>query len=158
MMKLQTSDWFAATALLVSIVSIGISLYATLRDRVKIKAFSNLYTDPHHNPHTWIVVTVVNHGRRTAVLTRFGGDFKGEGWQSTPLGDKGLGLHLAENEYHRIDLTPYGVLVGGKYVDLWFEDSLGRRHRVKNARKHLQEMNKIFGLNKEPKATLNSTP
>jgi hypothetical protein len=148
MMKLQASDWLAVAALLVSIVSLGISLYATLLDRIKIKAFSTLYKPHELNPHTWIEVKVVNHGRRTAVLTMFGGDIKGGGWQGSPLSDRGLGLHLAENEFHKLDLTPEQVFFVGRendeeYVDLWFEDSQGRRHRVKNARKHLQEMKKI---------------
>ena len=148
MMKLQTSDWLAVVALLLSIVSLGVSLYVTLLDRVKIKAFSTLYKKHELNPHTWIEVKIVNHGRRTAVLTRFGRDIKGGGWEASLLNDKGLGLHLAENEFHKLDLTSDQVFFVGpkndeEYIDLWFEDSQGRRHRVKNARRHLQEMKKI---------------
>lgn len=147
MMDLQISDWFSVAALLVSLVSLGMSLYATMLDRVNIKAFSTIYTRNEYNPQTWMQIKVVNHGRRTAVLTMFGGDLKDGGWAGTHLGDKGLGLHLAENEFHKLDLTADRVFcVGpendGEYVNLWFEDSQGRRHCVKHARKHLEEMKK----------------
>lgn len=144
-MDLQISDWFSVAALLVSLVSLVMSLYTTMLDRVNIKAFSTLYMRHEYNPQTYIQIKVVNHGRRTAVLTMFGGDLKDGGWEGTHLGDKGLGLYLAENEFHKLDLTPDRVFcVGpendGEYVDLWFEDSQGRRYRVNDARKHLEEM------------------
>jgi hypothetical protein len=146
-MNLQTSDWLSVAALLVSLVSLGMSLFAMLLDRAHLKTASTLYTPHEQNPHTWMQIKVTNHGRRTAVLTMFGGDLKNGGWEATHLGDKGLGLHLAENEFHKIDLTPDRAFCVGpekdsEYVNLWFEDSQGRRHRVKGARKHLQEMMK----------------
>ena len=147
MMNLQASDWLSIAALIVSILSLVMSLYVTFLDRVKIRAYSNLYPPHEHNPHAWIEVKAVNHGRRTAILTMFGGDLKGGGWEATRLGEKGLGLRLAENEFYKIDLTPDEVFFAGsendqEYEDLWFEDSQGRRHRVKHARKHLGQMKK----------------
>jgi len=68
-----------------------------------------------------------------------------ENWVGRYLGEGGIGLRLAEHEKHEFKLekddlfevTPDGdVLIG----DLWFEDTLGRRHLVKNAKRNLQQL------------------
>jgi hypothetical protein len=77
----------------------------------------------------------------------FGGDLEGGGWEGTHLGEKGQGLRLAENEFHKILLSKEDVVCAGPdkdstYLNLWFEDSLGRRHIVSQSRRHLAEMKK----------------
>ena len=144
-MNLQTSDWFSLVALVVSIVSFVVSLYATQRDRFKLKATSTFYLPDEYNDVGHIEVRIVNHGRRVAVLTMFGGDTESGGWSGQPFPAKGL--YLAENEFHKRTLTKDEAQCVGpdyetEYVSLWFEDSNGRRHQVKDSRKHLEQLKK----------------
>ena len=144
-MNLQISDWFSLVALVVSIISLAVSLYATQLDRFKLKATSTLYLPNEYNDEGHIEVRIVNHGRRVAVMTMFGGDTEVGGYSATHLVAKGL--HLAENEFHKLTLTkPEALCVGPEYeteyVSLWFEDSHGRRHQVKDSRKHLEQLKK----------------
>jgi len=87
-------------------------------------------------------IKVVNTGRRIAVLTLFGGDLEDGGWQGEGLGETGKGLHLAEHEFYNVKFYKDDVLAvspdsESNYVELWFEDSLGRRHKVKNSKKNI---------------------
>lgn len=74
-----------------------------------------------------MTVSIVNKGRRPAVLHMWGGT---------------AGLRLIEQARHELRLTsrdlaeetPDGEIV---FTDLWFEDTLGRRHIVSNAKKHI---------------------
>lgn len=144
-MNLQISDWFSLFALVVSIVSLAGSLYAIQLDRFKLKATSTLYLPDEYNDKAHIEVRIVNHGRRVAVLTMFGGDSEAGGWYGSHLFNKGL--YLAENEIHKRTLTKDEAECVGpewvnEYVSLWFEDSHGRRHQVKGSRKHLEQLKK----------------
>jgi len=143
-MNLQNFDW-SLCVLVVSIVSLGVSLYVTQLDRFKLKATSTLYLPYDYNDKAHIEVRIVNHGRRVAVLTMFGGDTEAGGWNGSHLFNKGL--YLAENEFHKRTLTKdeaecVGPEYETEYVSLWFEDSHGRRHQVKGSRKHLEQLKK----------------
>ena len=90
-------------------------------------------------------IKIVNKGRRIAILTLFGGNLDNGGWQGESLGEGRMGLHLAEHEFYEKKFYKDDVLAvapdsEGIYVDLWFEDSLGRRHMVKNSKKHIKKL------------------
>lgn len=144
------SDYMATAALVVSFLSFGTSLYFGLRDRVNLKATSKLYYasgDPRHT--AYIEVKVVNQGRRVAILTMFGGILVNGEWIGTYIGDKGKGIRLEENEYHiekvsQRELSQYDPIEEdvNEYVELWFEDSLGRRHPVRDSIHNIQALKK----------------
>lgn len=118
------------------------SLYTSLRvagrDRVKLKAWATFHPVHEHNPSASITVVIVNEGRRPAILRVFGGDFIGGSSGGTCLGgDKG-GRRLGENERHEEhlgfgELCQQGPENESEYLRLWFEDSLGNRHPVKDS-------------------------
>jgi hypothetical protein len=98
--KITISGCIAALALIVSLLSFGISLYFGLRDRVHLRAISKLYNLSGEFGPAYIEVKVVNRGRRPAILTMFGGELDNGGYIGTYLGEKGRGIRLEENEYH----------------------------------------------------------
>ena len=65
--KITISDYIAALALIVSLLSFGISLYSGLRDRVHLRAISKLYNLSGEFGPAYIKVKVVNRGRRPAI-------------------------------------------------------------------------------------------
>ncbi len=77
----------------------------------------------------------------------FGGDLAGGGWQGENLEGKGGGLHLSEHEYYersfyREDIMAVAPDSESEYVELWFEDSLGKRHKIKKSRDGIVKLNK----------------
>ena len=87
----------------------------------------------------------INTGRRPIILTTmcFDGE-NGEGWRIA-LGEDSKGVRLNENEKFTKTIEhsrQSSMLWGGpdeneKAVDLWFEDTVGKRYHVKGAKKHL---------------------
>ena len=140
--SLQFSDYVSIIALVVALLSFATAFYFGFRDRVNVKAFSTFYKGHEEYGAAHMEVRLVNHGRRVAVITMFGGDLENGGWEGTNLGEKGLGIRLAEHEFHTERLGKEEIFARGpecedKYVNLWFEDSLGKRHPVKDSKKHL---------------------
>ena len=93
--------------------------------------------------HPYIEVTIVNAGRRPIILRMWGGsDEKGE-WVGHFLGEEKRGLRLGEHERHDLSLdkndllseTPDGEVL---FHDLWVEESLGRRHPIKDAKANVK--------------------
>ena len=146
---MTVSDYMAAAALVVSFLSFGTSLYFGLRDRVKLRATSKLYNVGGEFGSAYIEVKVVNCGRRVAILTMFGGILANGEWIGTYIGDKGKGVRLEENDYH-IEKVTYNTLHEFdyhegelyEYVELLFEDSLGRRYPVKNSIHNIKALKK----------------
>jgi hypothetical protein len=92
-------------------------------------------------------IRVLNRGRRIAVLTMFGGDLVSGGWQGEGLGEKGRGLHLAEHEFferkfYREDVVATSPDSESEYLELWFEDSIGKRHKVNKSRECIEQLRK----------------
>ena len=134
----QFSDYVSAIALVVALLSFVASFYFGFRDRVNVKAFSTYYEG-------YCSIKIVNHGRRAAIITMFGGDLENGYWQATHLGEKGLGIRLAEHEFHTENFSERDILAIGpdhesEFINLWFEDSLGKRHLVKDSEEHLQRL------------------
>lgn len=128
------SEMLSCAALAVSGVSLFTSLHVAQRDTVKLRAWATFHPVHEHNPEPYITVVIVNEGRRPAILRIFGGDCA-EGSGGTYLGDKGL--RLGENERHEEHVGFAGLALNGpdemEFVSLWFEDSLGNRHKVKDS-------------------------
>lgn len=133
----------STVAVLISLSSLSFSIYSILRDRARIRAYSKFFTASEYgNAH--ISVTVVNAGRRPVILRLIGGHDSSGRWSGEYLGTDRAGLRLGEQERydHRVDkhellqLPPDDDVF--QYEDLWFEDSLGRRHFVKGAKRNIK--------------------
>jgi hypothetical protein len=92
-----------------------------------------------------MTVSVVNAGRRPVILKMWGGHDADGHWIGTRLGKDASGLHLAENEHYEFvlrkdDLLQLGPAEDVELCDIWFEDTLGQRHRVKEAKKNITKL------------------
>ena len=133
------SACLSACAILISLISLAWSIHIGRRDRGKLKATSKLYRSDSGVPY--LQVKAVNHGRRPVILTMLGADFPG-GWGGIYL-EKGT-FRLGENEAFEETVRAGDHYTmsheGEEAIDLWFEDTLCRRYRVKNAKEHLKEL------------------
>ena len=144
---MMMSDYIALAALFISLLSFTISLYFGYRDRVRIRAVSKLYNMSADFGTLYLEAKVVNHGRRIAILTMFGGKLDNGDWLGTHIGEDDHGIRLAENEYYikkinRRALYQTDPSTGDlyEYEELWFEDSLGRRHTVRHSRRDIARL------------------
>ncbi len=101
-------------------------------------------------------VEVVNMGRRPVRLALFRGRYEGGGWSGRCLGDPDKGVLLTEGERftENIEATDHMLLdreTGDAATDLWFEDTVGRRYAVRDARENLA---RLFGNGRRPKEGL----
>lgn|SRR5690349_12700693 len=140
---MANSEPIAVTALAISVTSLSLSAYVALRDRGRLRTKSTFYAANEHRP-ALIRVEAVNVGRRPVLLRLFGGYYKNGSWSGTYIGNSTTGHRLAENEIFSEDIDDVHHMLfdhesGTNIVDLWFEDTLGRRYRVKGAKKHLQQ-------------------
>jgi hypothetical protein len=141
---MQFAEWLSVIALIVSLGSLSASLYFNLRDRAKIEARSQYYPGIEDGV-PMIELSVVNAGRRPVVLRMWGGMDASGDWVGTMINSAEGGKRLAEHDRYEVKLmrddlvalTPDSDVV---FVDLWFEDTLGRRHRVRNAKEHVRKL------------------
>ena len=142
---METSDYIAISALVISVLSIGASFYFQYRDRVKLKA-SCKYLPAHPDyDRAHLKVKIVNCGRRPTLLTLFGGDLKDGGWQGTSLGGKNKALRLGEHEFHEEKFYHESIEAVApdsmsEFTELWFEDSIGNRHIVKGSKEGIKKL------------------
>lgn len=145
---MEVSFYLSACAISVSLISLVWSIHIGRRDHGKLKATSKLYYSGPESDVQYLQVRAVNHGRRPVILRMLGLDFGDGSWEGIYLKDGGL--RLGENEVFEKDIR-----VGDSYsmsheceeaIGLWFEDTLGRRYRVKNAKENLE---KLWGRNEE---------
>lgn len=135
------ADVIAGAALAVSLWSLYISYRTAELDSVKLRAWCTFHPTDEHNEHPYITVVIVNEGRRTAILRILGGDLP-DGCSGRYLKGEG-GLKLGENERFEkhmgyADLTQNNP-DEGSFANLWFEDSLGKRHPVKDSEAAIRE-------------------
>ena len=134
----------SVVALCVSLTSLGFSAYFGLRDRASLKAACK-FTDRWEGSSASISVSIVNAGRRPVVLRTWAGVDKDGNWIGTFFGKDQGGLRLGEHERHDFRLmkddcyavTPDEDVV---FADLWIEDTLGRRHTVRDATANLAKL------------------
>ena len=129
-------------ALIVSVVSAGASIFFGVRERARIKTSSVLYRgDEDHEPT--IVISAVNVGRRPLIIRMWVGTNPAGEYAGTYVDGPNDGKRLGELERLEIRIrnTDLGLYVDEliEFSELWFEDTVGRRYRVKNSRKNIEE-------------------
>lgn len=144
-MDMRLNEYIPYIALIVSVLSFITSFYFGFRDRVRVRATSTFYPPHPEYDRAHLVIRILNRGRRVAVLTMFGGDLADRSWQGENLGEKDRGLHLTEHQFYERKFYPEDIGAispdsESEFVELWFEDSLGKRHKVKNSRKGIQQL------------------
>lgn len=139
------ADVVSVVALLVSVASLCFSVYFNLRDKARIVTGSR-YLNDWDGAGAHIEISIVNAGRRPIILRMWGGDDGTTRWVGEILNGKDGGIRLAEHERHAItlskddlsgDTTPDETI---EFTNLWFEDTLGRRHVVRKAREHIERL------------------
>jgi hypothetical protein len=143
MRVMPSPETISTAALAISVTSLALSTYIALRDRGRLRTKSTFYAAHEDRPPS-IRVEAVNVGRRPVILTLFGGYYERGHWSGTYIGDHKAGVRLGEKERfsENIDNLHHMLFdhdTGTPVSDLWFEDTLGRRYRVKNAKKHLAQ-------------------
>ena len=130
-------------ALVISIGSLSVYTYVALRDRARLRAKST-FQNWEHRPAS-VEVEAVNIGRRPVILTTIAGHYEDGDWCFTVIGGEKTGIRLQEHERFSEDITDgsrldllFHPISKARLTDLWFEDTLQRRYRVKNAKKHLK--------------------
>ena len=135
------AELISIVALLISLGSAAATIYFNLRDRARLVVKSTFYSG-YDGEMPSMTVSVVNGGRRPAVLRMWAGTDGTKHWAGTLLNSSEGGLRLAEHERYELrlskddltEVTPDHEIV---FTDLWFEDTLGRRHFVVDAKKHI---------------------
>lgn len=139
---MPSSEIISAFAFAISVTSLGLSAYVALRDRGRVRAKSTFYAATEGRPAS-MRVEAVNIGRRPVILTLFGGYYENGCWSAVHIGDYKRGVRLEENERFRENIDGLHHMLfypetGAAVTDLWFEDTLGRRYRVRGAKKNLK--------------------
>ena len=140
------SIYISLFALSVSVISLIISWHFGFRDRAKLKTYAEFYPSHPEHDRGRIEIRIVNHGRRATIITLFGGDLDDGKCSGTYLGKKGEGLRLGEHEKYETTVYADDLLVTNvegnvaEFVRLWFEDTLGQRHKIKNSEKLIAKL------------------
>lgn len=143
---MMTPMALSIVALTVSIASLGWAIYIGSRDRGRLKAYCKAYGDTASGGITHLEIRAVNHGRRPIILTMLVHSLSGGSWS----GDHIENIRLCENEIHKIKLTyedlyhfyPDEMEDEQMTVDLYLEDTLCRRFKVKDAKKNIRMLMK----------------
>lgn len=141
----ELSTLLSLSALIVSLISLAFSAHFGLRDRFKLVTECKFFADDEHGP-AQIQLSVVNAGRRIAVLKYFGGDYSDGGGAGLMIGEDTSGLQLNEQEIYERRFnwdSLHEILDGGvvkTFKNFWVEDTLGRRHVIKGSRKSIKKL------------------
>ena len=143
------SLYLSIGAIIIACISLFWSIYLGYRDRGNIKATSEIYyielTSYSEKPSKNIPnlkIMAVNCGRRSVILSMLGTNYSDGSWGGSYIEKENS--HLAENEKYEKTfnagdsdtMSPEGEIA----VDFWFEDTLGRRYKVKNAKENLKKL------------------
>lgn len=139
------SEGASLLALGISTVGLFTSIYVARRDAVRLKVTGRFIPAETSDGRAFIEITIANHGRRPAILMLFGGNTTDGGWGGTYLGNEHKGLRLGENErYQKIlyedDLAVLEQDGFSEYTSLWFEDSLGQRHNIRDSETLIKQL------------------
>jgi hypothetical protein len=155
------SDFFATIkdiAPWVAIVFSSLALYVSIlnyrRDRAILVATSHFYQAHEHSPAS-LSIKIVNAGRRPIILSTWvGAESKQGRWGRRKVVaavgsffDSTHGLTLGERQRHRFTLEAEELIssVGdGEIIeidDIWIEDTLGHKHKVKDVRENIAKLN-----------------
>lgn len=128
-------------ALFFSILSLGVSYYSIFLDRGRLRLKSNYYVTS-EGASGYIRLYVVNIGKRPVVLKQWGGNAKDGTWAAESFNNGNL--HLNEGQSHSWSVTRDAACYTDddgnffEYIDLWVEDSAGKRHVFKDSHKHVR--------------------
>lgn len=146
---MEISLYLSISAIIIACISLFWSIYLGYRDRGNIKATSKIYyielasySEKPSKKIPNLKIKAVNCGRRPVILSMLGNDYSDGSWGGSYI-EKEVG-HLAENEKYEKTfnagdsdmMSPEGEIA----VDFWFEDTLGRRYKVKNAKENLKKL------------------
>ncbi len=133
-----TSDIIASLALVVSVLSAGVTFYFHFRDRPEL-LLKSTFTSGYDPGTERIVISIVNAGRRPAILRMWAGVDAAGHWVGSYFGGERAGLRLGESEHFEFSLSKHELWASTpdaevKFLDIWVEDSLGKRHQVKDSK------------------------
>ncbi|MRW93919.1 hypothetical protein GJ699_28405 [Duganella sp. FT80W] len=129
----------ANIALILAILAAALGAANAWRDRAILVATCKHVKSISGGPGS-IYVHIVNVGRRTTRVRMLAGSDNQGVWSGEYLDDDVSGLELTEHKMYETYLRRddlYKFLPDGEIIvsaDLWFEDTLKRRHKVKGAR------------------------
>ena len=137
----------ALSALVIACAGLGHSFFIGQRDKEKLRARSRFfpkYKDENDEKihDARISIEAVNTGRRLIILTGLGASYDDNNSRTMYLGKHPDGIELKEKQRYPVDSSDVDFLIvdmqsGAGAIDFWFEDSLGNKHRVKGAKRHL---------------------
>ena len=135
----------ATVALVISGLSFVVSFWIAFRDRSRLHLKSKFIENhPEYGPdQIWFKAT--NKGRRPIYIRMVGGNLRTHGWVGTHIGETDFGLKLEEGQFYeaywrKSDIFADGPDFDDEYVDIWLEDSHGKRHKVPNSKKYIQKL------------------
>ena len=136
-----SKNWLALCAFLLSLASLTISFCNYRRDKAKLVTTSRFFKRGQHGGRG-IYVKAVNEGRRPIILTQLHFQYD-DGSSSGEVLEHPNGRTFKENEfweqwYENGDNTLYKPEFDAAAIDFWFIDSRGKKHRVKDSKKHLK--------------------
>lgn len=141
---MTTSDIIASLALVVSVLSAGVTFYFHFRDRPDLILKSKFMSG--YDPGAeYVAISIVNAGRRPAILRMWAGEDAAGHWVGSYLGEGKAGLRLGENEHFEFSLPKHELWASTpdsevEFINIWVEDSLGKRHHVKDAKANIARL------------------
>jgi len=139
---MEISLYLSIEAIIIACISLFWSIYLGYRDRGNIKATSKISYNGPNSKYFYLQIKAVNCSRRPVVLSMFGKDYSNGAWEGSYIEEKEG--RLAENEKYEITIRAGDSDTmspdGEEAVNFWFEDTLGRRYKVKNAKENLKKL------------------
>lgn len=131
-------------ALVISLVSIGFSVYFNFRDRGKVVA-SSIFSPGGEHTTSYLGIVVVNAGRRPVVIRMWVAEDENGEWIGHHVGEKGAGLRIEEHGRTEIilrddDLPFESASCEIIPTNIWIEDTLGRQYSVKDIKVNLERL------------------
>ena len=138
---MTTPEIISLLALVVSLASFSISLYVARRDRVALTAEAKFYHASERSAPS-VGILIANAGRRTVGLQMLIALTETDAWNGFRLGKQREALILVEGQSYEVvwrkeDLSKGPTDEDWLFVDLEVEDTLGKRHPVRNAKSSL---------------------
>ena len=142
---MNTTDKIAMAALIFSLISLGWQIFAWWKDRTKISTRSSFYTGNGVAPERYLpslFVSIAVDGPRAVVLRLLCLRFEDGQWSGTYIGDTKTGTRLSDGGHFEMTMSGEDLSTSddrGYFdaVEIFFKDSLGREHVVKNSRENL---------------------
>ncbi len=137
------------TAIILAILSFGLSLYVVLRDRSNLITESQAYQHQESGEYYCLYFKVVNSGRRPIVLTMIEGVYEENHTCGEFIDHENKGIKLEEGEFYEHRFGKYdGIMVCDpleqseffNIIDLRIVDSAGNKYGIKNAKENIRKI------------------